>query len=253
MRKILFLMLLPMVAFAKTLPRVIDIDNENAVITCQVKQLCDIAFLADDQIETMIFNNPEPWKDRASDDKYRYKDTQNRWHVLLQPSILDSYNTTIIIANTRRYTFKLRAVKEFSNPNYEFFQNVKQSALVVDEGVKLNFSKLNYSYKVLGATSSIINPESVFNDGDKMYIKMSEAINHGELPTIYSLDGSGTLLQLTDVRYRKPFFVIDSLYPALAVISGSVSDVDNQLRVDIRYAGKKETFWTWLMQQYPDR
>ena len=185
------------------------------------------------------------WVDSARK-KTSYVDNQNRTHVVLQATDVDSDNPVILIGADNQYHFNLVATQKKTTNQYVFIEHkvgeYNEQNSIIDNGLGLNFSnkKLDGSYVIYGDTKSVIRPLSVFNDGQKTYIQMSTAINQTDLPTVYTLDEGGELQTVAGVRYRKPYFVIDGIKSRYALVTGS-STSNYKLRVDIQL---KKAAWS---------
>lgn len=221
-------------------------DGDNEVV-CNVQALCDIALVKNDTFVNWIMTKGAVWADSARK-KTSYVDNDGRTHVVLQATDADSDNPVILIGAENQYHFTLVATNRKTINRYVFIEHntneYNSQNAIIDNGLELNFNnkKLSGEYLLYGDVKSVIRPASVFNDGKKTYIQMSNEINQTDLPTIYTLDDDGKLQTVAGVRYRKPYFVVDGVKPRYALIVGS-STSDNQLRVDIKL---KKSGWSWF-------
>ena len=76
---------------------------------------------------------------------------------------------------------------------------------------------LNFDYRLQGDRASWA-PTRVFDDGDKTFVQMPPVAERGDLPVLYILrDGK---MQLTNYRYRQPYYIVDGLFRTAYLISG---------------------------------
>lgn len=230
------------------------VENENNVIECQVAQLCDIALVQGDLFKSWIMTDGTVWVDSVKN-KSNYMDNNGVLHVVIQSTDLNSNNNVILVSSNNQYHFNLRSVNKSITNKYIFIEDAQiklKNEQLDDGGLDIkDIESVDTKYYMKGDTSSDIAPIKAFNDGKKTYIEMPKDINTRQLPTVYSFTVQGRLEQ-TNFRYRAPYFVIDGLYPRIAIISGSPENPDEDaLRVNI-YRGDKPSGFKWLMQQYSE-
>lgn len=223
--------------YIKNNTKYLYVDDDNNEITCTVQELCDIALVKNDTFVHFIMTKGTAWEDSARH-KTSYLDNNEQMHLILQATDTDNNNPVILIGSQNQYHFNLKATTKKSINRYVFIEHntneISPQNVVVDDGLELNFTnkKLNNNYSLSGDTKSDIRPIGVFNDGQKTYIKMSPDISQTDLPTVYTVDDDANLQITSGVRYRKPYFIIDSVRNRYALIVGS--STHNQTRIDIK-------------------
>ncbi len=91
---------------------------------------------------------------------------------------------------------------------------------------------LHFSYKIVAKHAPRWEPQHVFDDGKKTYIKFPDAIATMELPLIWLIGPKGQL-ELVNYRYVKGFYVVDRLFDKAELRLG----VDDKNAVQIDYTG----------------
>jgi type IV secretory pathway VirB9-like protein len=220
-------------------------DNDNS-ITCNVEALCDIALVKNDIFVNWIMTRGAMWSDSAIK-KTSYNDNDGITHVVIQAVGEDANNPVILVSRDYQYHFNLVATERKTINKYMFVEHKTNEFnahnAVIDDGLELDFNnkKLFGEYNIKGDVKSVIHPLSIFNDGKKTYIQMSNEISTTDLPTVYAVSDDDKLLT-TASRYRKPYFIVDGVKPNYALIVGS-STSDNQLRVDIRLKKSRRSWF----------
>lgn len=85
---------------------------------------------------------------------------------------------------------------------------------------KVNVNNVDFGYEIEGDKRLAWYPESVYDDGSKVFIKMSEDVANSELPIFFVLKGK--TVEVVNYRYKEPYFIVDLLFKkgALVLIEG---------------------------------
>lgn len=89
--------------------------------------------------------------------------------------------------------------------------------LVISKGPAINLSKVNFNYTLSG-DNPVWTPTRVFDDGDKTYIQMPPISERFNLPVLYIRRNGAN--ELVNYRYRRPYYIIDSLFQEALLVSG---------------------------------
>ncbi len=150
--------------------------------------------------------------------------------VLVKPFFGGLTTNLSIITNKRDYNIILTSVDhgEYS-PRIGFFYpqdgveriSVPAPPVSKERGVShgLKIEDVEFNYVVTGDKRLVWYPVNVFDDGHKVYIRMSEKVNDSQLPAFMAL-GSDGKPEVVNYRYRKPFFMIDNLFDEGVLLAG---------------------------------
>jgi len=76
---------------------------------------------------------------------------------------------------------------------------------------KINIENIKYDYTIRGNQKLSWYPTSVFEDGNKVFIRMSDKVDRSQLPIFMTIDNRGQI-EVVNYRYFKPYFVVDSIF-----------------------------------------
>jgi type IV secretion system protein VirB9 len=155
-------------------------------------------------------------------------------HVIIKPRE-EGLDTNLVIPTDRRM-YHLRIVSAQKNymPAVAFYyldteqklweahqaQLQKEEAIRVAEFPALTVDKLNFNYranKQRGKPAFI--PVRVFDDGEKTYIQMPQAMQNREAPSLV-LIGSDKTEQLVNYRLKGGYYIVDRIFDKAALIAG---------------------------------
>lgn len=159
------------------------------------------------------------------------------YQIAIKPKAYDMATDMVITTNKRTYNIGLVSkqgehthVVNFYYPEESLAQAVQaahqqQNSLqreeIVDKSAHVDVNHLNFNYQLRG-DSPAWRPLQVFDDGNKTYIRMPAIAAHMDLPVLYILRRSSK--QLVNYRYRRPFYIIDSLFKKAVLVSGKGHD-----------------------------
>jgi type IV secretion system protein VirB9 len=110
--------------------------------------------------------------------------------------------------------------KNYQQQENEISQSVSSSPVT-------DVNHLNFNYKLSG-DSPEWRPIRVFDDGTKTFIEMPPISERMDLPVLYIT--KERQLQLVNYRYRRPYYIVDSLFKNAYLISDKGHE---QVRVEI--------------------
>ena len=99
------------------------------------------------------------------------------------------------------------------------FPDSIQANTVVHQPV-INLDQIKHDYQIKGNRHLTWYPLSIFEDGRKVFIRMSDRVTNNELPIFMALDKKGRR-QMVNYRYFKPYFVIDQLFDQGELVLGT--------------------------------
>jgi len=85
---------------------------------------------------------------------------------------------------------------------------------------KINIENIKYDYRIRGDRNLSWYPTSVFEDGNKVFIRMSDHVDRSQLPIFMTIDRSGRT-EVVNYRYFKPYYVVDTIFDRGALILGT--------------------------------
>jgi len=85
---------------------------------------------------------------------------------------------------------------------------------------KINIENIKYDYHVRGDRNLSWYPSSVFEDGNKVFIRMPDHVDHSQLPIFMTMDRSGQT-EVVNYRYYKPYYVVDTIFDQGLLILGT--------------------------------
>ena len=85
---------------------------------------------------------------------------------------------------------------------------------------KINIENIKYDYKIKGDQKLSWYPTSVFEDGNKVFIRMSDQVDRSQLPVFMMIDRSGQT-EVVNYRYFKPYYVVDTIFEKGVLILGT--------------------------------
>jgi type IV secretion system protein VirB9 len=84
----------------------------------------------------------------------------------------------------------------------------------------INVENIRYDYRIRGDKKLSWYPMSVFEDGNKVFIKMPDNVNHSQLPIFMTVDRQGQS-EVANYRYFKPYYVVDTIFDCGVLILGT--------------------------------
>jgi P-type conjugative transfer protein TrbG len=75
----------------------------------------------------------------------------------------------------------------------------------------MQIQNVRFNYVAEGDKSLPWFPVNIFDDGNKVFIQMSPAVSHYELPIFMKFNDKGQQ-EMVNYRYRQPYYIIDSLF-----------------------------------------
>jgi len=85
---------------------------------------------------------------------------------------------------------------------------------------RINIENIKYDYRIKGDQNLSWYPTSVFEDGNKVFIRMSEHVDRSQLPVFMTIDRNGQT-EVVNYRYFKPYYVVDTIFEQGVLILGT--------------------------------
>lgn len=149
-------------------------------------------------------------------------------HVFVKPVDSGLSTALVITTNKRVYHIKLVSQRTGTTPWVGFLYPEQAMALKRQsetakywqstsvDGQQIDISTLNFNYKISGQAPW--KPVQVYDTGAKMYIKMPDNTEAGEIPVLLALKGSKETL--VNYRFRNNAFEVDGVFSSLILVTG---------------------------------
>jgi type IV secretion system protein VirB9 len=160
-------------------------------------------------------------------------------HLFIKPLDAGLQSSLVVTTNKRVYHMKLLS-QPTGHMSYIGFLYQEQAMALVNQdrkqqlwsttekdGLDVDLSRLDFNYSVSGKAPW--KPIQVYNDGRQTFLKLPDSAAKSEVPVLLAMKGKKE--QLVNYRVHNNTFVVDGLFPHLALISGIGGD---QQRVDIK-------------------
>ncbi len=85
---------------------------------------------------------------------------------------------------------------------------------------EINIENIKYDYRIRGDHSLSWYPTRVFEDGNKVFIRMPAQVDRSQLPVFMAIDRSGET-EVVNYRYFKPYYVVDTIFDQGVLILGT--------------------------------
>lgn len=153
--------------------------------------------------------------------------------VLVKPFMGGLQTSLSIITDKRDYDIFIQSVDSGDYTPRIGFYYPQDKADVVNVGLppdkienidnihpKINIENIKYDYRVQGDKNLSWYPTSVFEDGNKVFIRMSDHVNRSQLPIFMTLDHSGQA-EVANYRYFRPYYIVDTIFEQGELILGT--------------------------------
>ena len=160
-------------------------------------------------------------------------------HIFVKPLDAGLQSSLVVTTNKRTYHMKLLSQPAGHMPYVGFLYQEQAMAVMArdkkqqlwstteKDGLDVDLSNLDFNYSVSGKAPW--KPIQVYNDGRQTFLKLPDSAAKSEVPVLLAMKGKKE--QLVNYRVHNNTFVVDGLFPHLALISGIGGD---QQRVDIK-------------------
>lgn len=149
-------------------------------------------------------------------------------HIFIKP--VDAGLKTSLVVTTSRRVYHMKLVSRASGhtPYVGFlYQSQLQAVLkndskekawntAVEEGRTLDMSSLDFGYKVKGKSSW--KPIRVYDDGQKMYLRLPDTVSRGEAPALLVRQGKEDTL--VNYRFKNNTYEVDGVFQHVILIAG---------------------------------
>ena len=235
-------------AFGQSMPK----------LTCSPGRACDVEMEPGEKVKKVILADSINWVWDAAESVERGLTVQ---HVVFQPKDRELESNVIITTDRRTYHIKLFSPKVegaylnragFYYPSElvsSWASKAGEEAVVAAKEVATNVlpspvsaQKLAFDYRVDG--SADFKPVRVFNDGERVYLEMPDALHNGENPVFILMDEKDKEMV---VNYRREVdsvtstihYVIDKLFAKAELRRGSEV-------VKIVWKRKEKSLWSFV-------
>jgi len=169
--------------------------------------------------------------------------------VLVKPFIGGLQTSLSVITDRRDYDIAIQSVDrgDYTARIGFYYPQDKADALHVGlppekkEGdaspqPRINIENIKYDYRIRGDHTVCWYPLSVFEDGNKVFIRMSDRVDRFQLPVFMAVDASGRK-EMVNYRYFKPYYVIDTIFDqgVLTLANGKYSQTIKLIKTPSRH------------------
>jgi P-type conjugative transfer protein TrbG len=153
--------------------------------------------------------------------------------VLIKPFFGGLQTNLSIITNKRDYDIYVQSVDTGDFMERIGYYYPQDRADIVNTGMsifndtdantgapKINIENIRHDYKAIGDKRLPWYPLDVFEDGQKVYIKMSPKVSRSELPAFMAVDEAGQI-NVVNYRYYRPYFVVDAIFDNGLLVLGT--------------------------------
>jgi P-type conjugative transfer protein TrbG len=153
--------------------------------------------------------------------------------VLVKPFMGGLQTSLSIITDKRDYDITIQSVSSGDYTPRIGFYYPQERADAVNVGLpperiennenlqpKVNIENIKYDYQIRGDRRLSWYPSSVFEDGNKVFIKMPEQVDRSQLPVFMTIDHRGQT-EVVNYRYFKPYYVVDTIFDQGVLILGT--------------------------------
>ena len=153
--------------------------------------------------------------------------------VLVKPFMGGLQTSLSIITDKRDYDITIQSVESGDYMTRIGFYYPQDKADTIKVGLppdkiensnskqpKINIENIKYDYKIKGDQKLSWYPTSVFEDGNKVFIRMSDQVDRSQLPVFMMIDRSGQT-EVVNYRYFKPYYVVDTIFGEGMLILGT--------------------------------
>jgi len=153
--------------------------------------------------------------------------------VLVKPFMGGLQTSLSIITDKRDYDITIQSVDrgDFTQRMGFYYPQDKADAINIglppgqtdsssNVSPKIDFENIKFDYTLHGDKRLVWYPTKVFEDGNKVFIKMSSKVSHDELPAFMAINEAGQI-EVVNYRYFRPYFVIDDLFSKGVLVLGA--------------------------------
>jgi type IV secretion system protein TrbG len=153
--------------------------------------------------------------------------------VLIKPFFGGLQTNVSIITNKRDYDIYVRSVDTGDFMERIGYYYPQDKADIVNTGMsifkdadaqatapKINVENIQHNYKVDGDKRLPWYPLAVFDDSQKVYIKMPPKVSRSELPAFMAVDEAGQI-NVVNYRYFRPYFIVDTIFENGLLVLGT--------------------------------
>jgi type IV secretion system protein VirB9 len=148
---------------------------------------------------------------------------KRRVHVFLKPTTAGLQTNIILTTNRRTYYLEARSFNNTYQASvswhypHDEFKTMQKQVLQKNEEVKnvignIDVENINFDYKIKG--NAKWKPTTVFDDGQKTYIKFPDVVRAWEIPPLFILakPESERSAQIVNYRYKNRYYIVDRLF-----------------------------------------
>ena len=155
-------------------------------------------------------------------------------HIFIKPVDAGLQTSLVVTTNRRVYHMKLVSRASGHTPYIGFLYESQLQAVLkkdskektwktgLEDGQTLDMSNLDFGYRVKGKSSW--KPVRVYDDGQKMYLRLPDTVSRGEAPALLVRQGKDDTL--VNYRFKNNTFEVDGVFQHVVLIAGIGSKQD---------------------------
>lgn len=153
--------------------------------------------------------------------------------VLVKPFMGGLQTSLSIITDKRDYDIVIQSVDSGDYMTRIGFYYPQDKADAINVGLppdkmegndtkqpKINIENIKFDYVIKGSKNLEWYPVKVFDDGNKVFIKMPGNVSRAQLPIFMAIDAAGQP-EVVNYRYYRPYYVIDTLFDRGVLVLGT--------------------------------
>ena len=198
-------------------------------------QITDIEFTKGEQINSYASGDTMRWKLAKT-----YSGTNPvREHLLVKPTAANLSTTLAVMTNQRVYHLQLKSTQSafmsavmWNYPNVlvtKFGQSpTDNTSGKIDKGAlsDVDISKMNTNYQVepISGDTSSWQPNLVFDDGLKTFIRFPNSVQVGNMPILMVDTGENHYASAINYRFAGHYMIVDILFDHAQLVMGDKHD-----------------------------
>ncbi|MBF0478410.1 MAG: TrbG/VirB9 family P-type conjugative transfer protein [Candidatus Omnitrophica bacterium] len=187
-------------------------------LICGKMRACMIELAEGEEILDASPGDTERWTYKVS---YQVTNDASRPVITVKPFFGNNIETNIVIVTNKRiYDVQLKSIDSGDyTPRIGFYYPEQNASVLLPhkehkdqtDSSSIKVEQMNFDYRLMGNKKLEWFPVMVFDDGKKVYIKMSERVKYMELPVFVGVTEKG-VKEIVNYRYREPFMIIDKIF-----------------------------------------
>ncbi|MBO7072615.1 MAG: P-type conjugative transfer protein TrbG, partial [Acetobacter sp.] len=202
---------------------------QDPTIMCAVRQVCDVALQAGEQLNSISVGDPTRW---AIVPAITGSGTNAIEHLIIKPLVSGSETSMVVTTDRRTYHFLLQSSDTDFMPYVSFAypediqarlaalkakeQKERQDRTIPETGEYLG--NLNFNYCIKGKAS--FKPVRVYDDGVKTLIDLPPSVPVTDMPSLLVKSPFTKTPGLVNIRLQNNNLIVDKTFNEAVLIAG---------------------------------